>query len=149
MNKYDEIKNKHQKRVEEFPIMFAFSEEQLHKEMNRLGLNDNDYDKIYNMGAGCFIRKKDLVDYNKMWDDIRKEHQHYIDNDKTGEGYIKDMFVSELENHEYSYTRDLEDTLDALELTEEDILNNPLLQHGLFLAEKEVLQNSLEEDYEL
>lgn len=149
MNKYEEIKNKHQKRVEEFPLMFAFTNEQLSKEMQRLGLNDNDFDKIYDMGAGCFIRKSDLEEYNKMWDELRKEHQDLIDADKTGEGYIKDMFVSELENHEYSYTRDLEDTLDALELTEEDILNNPLLQHGLYLAEKEVLKNSLEEDYEL
>ena len=32
------------------------------------------------------------------------------------------MFISELENHEYSYTRDISSTLDALELTYEDIM---------------------------
>jgi len=149
MNKYDEIKNKHQKIVEDFPMIFAFTEEQLHKGMNKLELNSTDYDKIYDMGAGCYIRKTDLEDFNKMWDDIRKEHNDLIASDKTGDGYIKDMFVSELENHEYSYTRELDDTLDALELTPEMILKDIRLQNGLYLAEKEVLKNSLEEDYEL
>jgi hypothetical protein len=83
-----------------------------------------------------------------MWDTLRKEHNDLIKADKTGEGYIKDMFVSELENHEYGYTYELDDTLDALELTREQIANSPTLKHGLELARKEVLHKESEVDYE-
>lgn len=95
-NKYDEIKEKHQQRVNNFPMMFAFSQEQLYEGMKKLGLKSTDTDKIYDMGMGCFIKKTDIDDYNKMWSEIRKEHNDLINADKTGDGYIKDMFVSEL-----------------------------------------------------
>ena len=41
------------------------------------------------------------------------------------------MFVYELEDHEYGYTGDDSDTLDALNLTIEDVLQNPALLNGL------------------
>lgn len=148
-NRYDEIKAKHQKKVNEFPLMFAFNQEQFDNGMKSLGLKPNDIDKIYSIGGGGFIRKNDLDAYNKLWEDIRKEHNELINLDKTGEGYIKDMFVSELENHEYAYTYELDDTLDALELTIEDIVKSPTLKHGLELARKEVLEKNSEIDYEL
>ncbi len=148
-NKYDEIKEKHQKRVNEFPLMFAFNQEQFENGMKKWGLEPNDTDKIYSIGGGGVIRKADLEAYNKLWNDIRKEHNELIKADKTGEGYIKDMFVSELENHEYAYTYELDDTLDALELTIEDIENNSALKHGLEIAIKKVLGNNYDDDYEL
>lgn len=148
-NKYDEIKEKHQKRVNEFPFMFAFSNEQFDKGMKELGLDPSDTDKIVSIGGGGFIRKTDIENYNKMWDELRKEHNDLIEADKTGDGYIKDMFVSELENHEYCITYELDDTLDALELTYEQVINSPTLKHGLELARKEVIEKDKEEDYDL
>lgn len=148
MNKYEEIKNKHQKRVNDFPLVFAFSNEQFKNMMEKWGLTENDTDKIVSIDGGGFLRKTDIEEYNKMWAEIRKEHKDLIGEDKTGEGYIKDMFVSELENHEYGYTYELDDTLDALELTREQIANSPSLSHGLELARKEVLHKESEVDYE-
>lgn len=147
MNKYMEVKEKHQRRVNEFPLGFAFSNEQFKIMMERWNLKEKDTDKILSIGHGGFIRKTDLEEYNKMWDEIRKENQSLIEQDKTGEGYIKDMFVSELENHEYCFTCDLEDTLNALELSYEKVISNPNLKHGLELAKKEILKK--EEDYEI
>ena len=147
-NKYDEIKEKHQKRVNEFPLMFAFNKKQFDNGMKKWGLEPSDTDKIYSIGGGGFIKKTDLDAYNKLWDDIRKEHNRLIESDKTGDGYIKDMFVSELNNHEYGYTYELEDTLIALELTIEDIAKNPALRHGLEIARKEVLEKNSEMEYE-
>ena len=43
---------------------------------------------------------------------------------------------------------ELDDTLDALELTREQIANSPTLKHGLELARKEVLKKESEVDYE-
>lgn len=149
MNKYEEIKNKHQKRVNDFPLGFAFSNEQFKNMMEKWGLTENDTDKIVSIDGGGFLRKTDIEEYNKMWAEIRKEHKDLIGEDKTGEGYIKDMFVSELENHEYGYTYELDDTLDALELTREQIANSPSLSHGLELARKEILEKENEQDYEI
>ena len=101
------------------------------------------------IGGGGFIRKTDLDAYNKMWDTIRKEEKELIDADKTGDGYIKDMFVSELENHEYGYTYELDDTLDTLELTYEQVMSSPTLKHGLELARKEVLGKNKENDFDI
>ena len=148
MNKYDEIKEKHQKIVNEFPMKFAFSDEQFNQGTKELGLDPKDTDKVVSIGGGGFIRKSDAEEFSKMWDELRKEHNDLIKADKTGEGYIKDMFVSELENHEYAYTYELDDTLDALELTREQINNSPALNHGLELARKEVLNKNNEVDYE-
>ena len=147
-NKYDEIKEKHQKIVNEFPMKFAFSDEQFNQGMKELGLEPKDTDKVMSIGEGRFIRKTDAKRFSEMWDTLRKEHNDLIKADKTGEGYIKDMFVSELENHEYGYTYELDDTLDALELTREQIANSPTLKHGLELARKEVLKRESEVDYE-
>lgn len=149
MNKYDEVKNRHQKRVNDFPLGFAFSNEQFKDMMEKWGLEEKDTDKILSIGGGGFIRKTDLEEYNKMWDEIRKENKDLIEQDKTGDGYIKDMFVSELENHEYGYTYELDDTLDALELTREQIANSPSLSHGLELAKKEILDKEKEQDYDI
>lgn len=147
-NKYDEIKEKHQKIVDDFPMKFAFSDEQFNQSMRELGLKSTDTDKVVSIGNGGFIRKTDVKKYYDMWDKLRKEHNNLIETDKTGNGYIKDMFVSELENHEYSYTHDLDETLNALELTREQVFNSPALSHGLELAKKEVLQKESEVDYE-
>ena len=149
MNKYEEIKNKHQKRVDEFPLGFAFSNEQFKNMMEKWGLKETDTDKIYSIGAGGFIRKTDLEEYNKMWNEISKEHKDLIEQDKTGEGYIKDMFVYELENHEYGYTHELEDTLEALELTYDQVMESPSLKHGLELAKKEIFEKEQANDYNI
>jgi hypothetical protein len=148
MNKYDEIRSKHQKMFDDFPIMFAYTDEQFDEGMKKLGLDPTETNKVVSLGIGSFIRKDDIEAYNEMWNAIRNEHNKYINNDKTGEGYIKDMFISELNNHEYCYTGELEETLDALGLNYDQILENPALEHGLKLATEEILQNSKEEDYE-
>lgn len=149
MNKYEEIRNKHQKRVDSFPLGFAFSDKQFKEMMEKWGLSENDTDKIVSIEAGGFIRKTDIEEYNKMWKEIRKEHEELIKQDKTGEDYIKDMFVYELENHEYCITYELDDTLDALELTYNQVMNTPTLKHGLELAVNEVLNKSCSNDYDL
>ena len=72
---------------------------------------------------------------------ILEEKQDAIAADLTGDGFIFDMFVYELANHEYCITYDLEDTLDALGLTAEQINADKRLTHGLNKAIKHYLKN--------
>ena len=68
-----------------------------------------------------------------------------INSDPEGTGLIPDMFLYELANHEYCITYDLEPTLAALQLTEDEVLNDDRLLNGLKLAKAEYLRSV--EDY--
>ena len=68
--------------------------------------------------GGGYCRKSDVAKLNEMFTRHRKELEDAIAGDKTGQGFICDMFLQELENHEYSYTGDVQETLDALGITD-------------------------------
>ena len=101
-----------------------------------MGLKPTDTDKIYPIGAGGYIRKTDSAAMHEMLDRHSAEMQAAIDADETGEGFVKDMFLYELDNHEFSYTWDMEPTLDALGLTVDQVVENTKLHHGLIEARK-------------
>ncbi len=145
-NKYVILKEKLQKEFNEFPIKFAFSNQQFEEGMKELGLNVNDTDKIVPISAGGFIRKSDVEAFNEMNKRHREEEKKAIENDPTGEGYIKDMFEYELANHEYGYTHDLDDSLSALGLTIKDINNDERLKHGLELVLNEYQEREREKE---
>ena len=118
MNAYKQLKDKHQNEMDAFPLGAAFSKEQFEKMMQGWGLTVNDVDKICSLGCGCFIRKSDKERFLEMSARFKKEMQDAIAADKTGDGFIYEMFLYELANHEYCITYDYEDTFDALSLTE-------------------------------
>lgn len=78
----------------------------------------------------------------------KEEINTEIANDKTGSGFIKDMFKYELINHEYGYTMDLQDTISSLGLSIEDINNSSNLSNGLNLAINEINHFQSEEESE-
>lgn len=133
-NSYSALKAQQQKEVDAFPIVFAFTKEQFAEAMEQLGLKVTDTDKIYSVHGAGFIRKTDSAAFNAMFKRHEQERQAARDNDTTGEGYIHDMFAYELANHEYGYTYDLEPTLDALDLTLDEVKADPRLYRGLKLA---------------
>lgn len=149
MNRYRELKNKQSEEFSKFPIAFAFSDEQVKEGLKKLGLNENDIDKVTGIGAGGFIKKTDVEKYVELSKRFHRELKEEIEKDKTGEFFIKDMFSYELANHEYGYTMELDDTLQAIGITIEEINNNENLKNGLRLAlEKYDRENDKEEEEE-
>lgn len=141
MNAYVQLKQKKQEEFNAFPMAFAFSTEQMKEGLDKLGITK---DEAIGIGAGGFIRKSDLEAFKalvKRWQDAEAEA---IANDKTGEGFIKDMFVYELDNHEFGYTGNSEDTVRDLGLTYEKIQSDKVLSRGFDLARKEIMAR---EDY--
>jgi len=65
-----------------------------------------------------------------------REKEAAIVGDTTGEGFILDMFSTELANHEFGYTYELEETLEAVGLTVAAVKANPNLLNGLRKALK-------------
>lgn len=59
MNKYAEMKKRHQEEVNQLPLGFAFSNKQFEEMMEKWGLSPADTDKICSIGAGGYIQKKD------------------------------------------------------------------------------------------
>lgn len=142
MNAYQQLKDRQQKEMNAFPLGAAFSNQQFEEMMHKWGLTKNDTDKICSLVYGCFIRKSDKKRFLEMSARFTKEMQDAIAADKTGDGFICDMFLYELANHEYCITYDYEETFDALGLTEEQVNADKRLLHGLKKARKEYLKNS-------
>lgn len=141
MNAYKQMKDRHQKQLNDFPIMFAFSNKQFDEGMKKLGLEKDQTNMVLDIGNGGFIKKESLEEFDNMFEQQEKELKTAIEADQTGEGFILEMFRYELGNHEYSYTRDLNDTLQALDLSMTSINERPNLKKGLELAIKSVLES--------
>lgn len=138
MNAYQSLKQKHQQEISVFPMVFAFGQKQFESAMKKLGLKPTDTDKVCSLyGAGDIMRKADVPDYIKLIKRQHKELKDAINADKIGDGFIYDMFSTELANHEYCITCDLSDTLSVLNLTVEEVNADPRLLHGLCKATKE------------
>ena len=120
MNLYKTMKDQHQQEVNNFPIFFAFSNAQFEEGMNKLGLNSSDTDKIISLGGGSYLLKTDKPTFKAMFDRHQKEMKEAMKDDQ----FLYDMFDYELGNHEYCITWDVEPTLDALGLTEEEVEND-------------------------
>ena len=129
---YSELKERQQQEINAFPFIWAFNESQLADGMRRLGLDpEKDKDKLCSIGGGGIIRKTDAAAMRAMFDRHRRELLDAIEADSTGEGFIYDMFYTELANHEYSYTGDVTDAVNACGLTVEQLNANPALIKGL------------------
>lgn len=140
MNRYTEMRQRQQEEFNALPLGYAFSDEQFDKMMRGWGLDpETDLDKIYKIPGGGFVQKKHHRLLHDTLDSFDAERQAAIDADKTGEGFIFEMFLAELENHEYSYTGDATDALDALGLTVEEVVADERLNRGLTMAHNAIM----------
>lgn len=140
MNAYQEMITRHQAEFNSFPMFFAFNNQQFDEGMQKLGLNLTDTKSVCSFGAGGFYRKSDAPQLREMLDRHHQEIADAIAADLTGDGFIYDMFDYELGNHEYAYTQDLSDTLQALNLTPEEVNADSRFLHALSRATKEQME---------
>lgn len=138
MNRYADLKQRQQEEFAAFPMQFAFSDKQFAEAMAALGLEPTDTDKIYKAPGGGIYRREDGPRLKSMMDRFDRELQEAIANDQTGDGFVYEMFLYELDNHEYGYTMDTSDALCALGYTAEEVLGDPRLKHGIEKAVTEI-----------
>lgn len=145
LESYQEMKIRHQKEVNAFPIHFAFGDEQIKRKFNELGLDpEKDLDKITVIpGTGGFILKKDEDARRKMCERHYQEFQDAIAADKNGTGFIYQMFRYELANYEFGYTGEADDALAALGYTEAQIDVDPALKRGFEKAKQDIWNQDL------
>jgi hypothetical protein len=121
------MKERHQQEINEFPMFFAFGNQQFEEGIRKLGLEPSDTDKIYNIGAGGYIRKTDAKRLQEIFD----RHERELRNAMANEKFAYDAFDYELGNHEYVITYDITDTLNALGFTIEEVENDEMLSDAL------------------
>ena len=110
--------------------------------MAELGLKPTKTYKIYKFGntGGFYLR----CDSEKLWEMLerhQRELDEAIESDKTEDGFIYSMFYYELNHHGYIVTYDVDDTLNSLGITNEDLERNKALSHGLKKAYDDVLKD--------
>ena len=138
MNRYADLKQRQQEEFNAFPMQYAFSNQQFAEGMAALGLSPTDTDKIYKAPGGGFYRREDSQRLNEMMERFDRELAEAIAADGTGDGFIYEMFLYELDAHEYGYTMDRSETLYALGYTEKEIRGDPRLKHGFEKAVMEI-----------
>lgn len=139
MESYRELRDRQQKEFNELPLGFAFSDKQFDEIMGKWGLDpEKDLDKIYRIPGGGFIQKKDHKHFHEVVDRHAAELEAAKQSDADGTGFLYQMFLFELDNHEYGYTGEYEDTLESLGLTMKDVHKSVRLTRALEKAAKEI-----------
>lgn len=117
MNKYVEWFKEYQKRIDEFPMKFAFTQEALERGMKELGLEPHETNKIRSIGGGGFIRATDVEAFKQLFNGRANELRERMKDDD----FMYEALVYELANHEYGYTGDSDDALYSLGLLPEQV----------------------------
>ena len=152
---YREMCERQQKEFNEFTekhCFYAFSHEQYEEGMRKIGLDPvTDTDKVAFGPGGMYY----CCDTTEAEDIIRGMTQRHelelnaaIEADKTGKGFVREMFLQEMRDHEFTYTGDLEDTLDALDLTivgvaQSEKLTAGAIAAGIQLGMEDTVRNTL------
>ena len=145
INSYTELRRRQQQEVHALLIAFAFGDKQFREMMENWGLDpEKDLDKIFRFGdTGGFYRKQDAPAIHETFKRHAAEQAAAIAEDQTGDGFIYQMFYCELAAHEYGYTGELEDALDALGYTLEQIKKDSRLWHGLKKAAETIAKETI------
>lgn len=143
MNQYRILKEKQQKEFNEAHLLgFAFGQKQFDELMKRWGINPNskkEFKKVAHVFSGAYILVENIPSYRELLRRQQAEFDAAVAADQTGDGFIYQMFYEELCNHEFGYTGETEDTLNALGYSASEIMANPRLKHGLEKAVGEIL----------
>lgn len=133
---YLELKKRQDAEFNAFPKFFAFDDKQFEEGLKQLGVKKNE---ITYLAAGGYLRSSDVKAYQEM----SKRHREEFKEACKDINFVVSMFYYELNNHEYSYTQDVSETLLGLGISEKTLEENPILQEGLQKAIDKI--NALEE----
>lgn len=141
---YYQMKTRHQKEINNFPLGFAFSQKQFEEMMKDWELDaQKDLDKICSVGTGGYVQKKDKERMNEMFDKIEHEEKEAFKDDE----FLIDAFESELGNHEYIITNDITDAVYALGFTPKEVIADERINKCLCKAIQNYQKEMEEGDY--
>lgn len=138
MSAYTDMRQRHGEETSALPIYWAFTNERFEEILEEMGLKKDDTSQLRRAPGGGFCKAGDA---QRIIDTLLR-HQRELDGaiaaDATGEGFIREMFLYELKNHEYGYTLETEDAVRACGLTPEEVEADQRLRMGLELAARQI-----------
>ncbi len=122
---YLDLKKKHQREFEDFPIAYAFNEHQMKEALDKLGATKEECVTVF--GHGDIVKRTDVKALLTMMKRHDKELKQRLRDDIE---FAEAAFLYEMDNHEYAinWSAD-EDVLAAFGITFEFIR-----KHGLQMA---------------
>lgn len=134
-----EMEKAHRDDWGKFPIVWAFSDKQFDEGAKRLWnferSNPEEIRKIVSIGAGGYILSEDVEAYKSLCKQQNAEERAFAKDLKS----LVSVILSAMDNHEYSYTRDKEDTMFALQ----NYADLPYFAEAWKRAEKKCLRGGI------
>lgn len=96
LKKYLDLRKKHEKELNDFPMKYAFSDKGLDKALKELDAKVEECTSI--TGCGDVIRKKDVPD----WIKLMKRQKAELDELMEDHDIAYEAFLYEMNNHEYA-----------------------------------------------
>ena len=99
---YLDLQNRHRKEVEDFPIAYAFNDEQLKEALIKLGA-ESTKECVTIFGHGDIVKKENAKPFIEMLKRHTKEMQEKLKSDPE---FAAAAFLYEMDNHEYAINYD-------------------------------------------
>lgn len=134
-----ELKKKHEEDVNNFPIAYAFSEEQLQQALEKLGATKGECVSV--LGIGDIVKKSDAHRLIALFKQHNKEIQEFLLRD---EREVEEAFLYEMDNHEYAinYSGD-EDVMSCFNVNH-DKLDEMGLRNAYLSARRKHMEHAKE-----
>ena len=97
---YTEMKQRHQKEIDDFPIAFAFSATQLDKALKKINATIDECVTVF--GVGDIMKKSDVHNFHVM--SVR--HFNEMSEAMKDTKFAEEAFLYEMKNHEYAINYD-------------------------------------------
>lgn len=132
---YLELQKKVEDRFSALPVFYAFSNEQLQKGCEKLGVTEPTKELV-SLGAGGYIRKVDRALLNETLTLCERERDEFLSVPIN----LRDAFRYELANHEYCINEDDEEVWEAVGL---DIRKATEVQRSTFNTARDLYLGSV------
>ena len=137
---YLELQKKQQKEINEFPIAYAFSKEQLKEALIKLGAKSTD-ECVTIMGHGDIVKREDAPKFKEMLRRHTKEINKLL---RSNEKDAEEAFLYEMDNHEYAINWDGDAEVLAVFALDENDLIEMNLERAYLRARKQHFKNATE-----
>jgi len=112
---YKKHREEFQEKVNNFPLIWAFSEKQLLEGMEKMGWKDKS--ELCSIEAGGVIKKSDLAEWKKLLKDDYDEIKNYL---KTDDEYLESAIRYHIINEECCYTGNFDVVIETLGISMKD-----------------------------
>lgn len=149
MNLYEIQKEAQQARYSEFLrnyAFFAFNEEQLKAGLRKFDIQPGAKGVLTVLPGGGYILSERVDEFLELVHAAQAERDAALADPENGIKFALDMFLYELSAHEFTYTGDESEALEALNITPEDLSKNEVLRAALESAKFLLLRESKDLD---